>query len=100
MEDLDTVRLYVITSVMPSGLGIPNNHEENNFYKAAIACKFAAVHKRRIEMRLKLRTMLILIAFVSLATVAMGQTKQKTDPLIDSLFAVRDFRQVAISPDG
>jgi len=37
---------------------------------------------------------------IGLVAATSAQTKQKTDPLIDSLFAVRDFKQVAISPDG
>src|SRR5258708_20166883 len=56
-------------------------------------------------MRLKpssLFILIMLIALSGLSTAAFGQSTQKrrTDPLIDSLFAVREFSQTAISPDG
>src|SRR5436190_17827462 len=56
-------------------------------------------------MLLKPSSLFILVLLVSLAglsTTAFRQSsqKRKTDPLIDSLFAVREFSQTAISPDG
>jgi len=56
-------------------------------------------------MRLKPSLLFILVLLVSLtglSATAFGQSapKRKTDPLIDSLFAVREFSQTAISPDG
>src|SRR5215831_8133674 len=55
-----------------------------------------------MQLRLTLRITFLTIVLLLGATIITAQTKQnrKTDPLIDSLFAVRDFNQAAISPDG
>ena len=53
-------------------------------------------------MRLKPSFQFGILLLILSAITGFGQTTQKrrTDPLIDSLFAVRDFAQVAISPNG